>query len=242
MLVCSAARHADTTALVWDRRVSYASWSRAPRRSRPRCTRSVSIPATASCCSLPNDIALFEVLFALFRLGALPIMALPPHRQFEIESFCRQADAVAYVIADRAGGFDYRGLARKVRAGVPSLRHVIVAGEAEEFTQLSSLDAPARDFQKRDPADVGLFQLSGGSTGVPKLIPRTHDDYVCSLHSGVAATRLTASDVYLVALPALHNFPLSSPGALGTLLVGGTVVLARSGTPDDTFALIAREA
>lgn len=25
--------------------------------------------------------------------------------------------------------------------------------------------------------EVALFQLSGGSTGTPKLIPRTHNDY-----------------------------------------------------------------
>ena len=28
-----------------------------------------------------------------------------------------------------------------------------------------------------DPTDPCIFQLSGGTTGVPKLIPRTHNDY-----------------------------------------------------------------
>ena len=28
-----------------------------------------------------------------------------------------------------------------------------------------------------DPEDPAVFQLSGGTTGIPKLIPRTHNDY-----------------------------------------------------------------
>ena len=28
-----------------------------------------------------------------------------------------------------------------------------------------------------DPLEPALFQLSGGTTGVPKIIPRTHNDY-----------------------------------------------------------------
>jgi 2,3-dihydroxybenzoate-AMP ligase len=193
---------------------------------------------------LPNSAELFELIFALFRLGAVPVMAHAAHRRLEIESFAEQSGAVAYVIADRHAGFDYRELARAVRAAQPSLRQVIVAGEAQEFAALSELSAGAHDPLTTAPpssAQVALFQLSGGSTGTPKLIPRTHDDYMCSLRSALNVCRLDSQSVYLVALPALHNFPLSSPGSLGVWLAGGTVVLAKSATPDEAFPLIERE-
>ena len=32
-----------------------------------------------------------------------------------------------------------------------------------------------------EPHELAFLQLSGGTTGVPKLIPRTHDDYIYSL-------------------------------------------------------------
>lgn len=190
---------------------------------------------------LPNIPEFFAVLFALFRLGALPVLALPAHRRAEISAFCAQTRAVAYVIADRDGGFDYRTLARELCAGSEDLRQVIVVGEPQEFIALEELYREPMSLPEPHAEDIAFFQLSGGSTGVPKLIPRTHDDYLYSLRASAEICALGTDSVYLVALPAPHNFPLSSPGSLGTLHAGGRVVLARRPTPDEAFPLIARE-
>jgi 2,3-dihydroxybenzoate-AMP ligase len=88
---------------------------------------------------------------------------------------------------------------------------------------------------------VALFLLSGGTTGLPKLIPRTHDDYVYNLRASAEVTGLDEDTVYLAALPVSHNFALACPGILGTLHAGGTVVMAPSPSPADAFALIERE-
>ncbi len=42
-----------------------------------------------------------------------------------------------------------------------------------------------------DPFDVALFLLSGGTTGMPKLIPRTHTDYLYNARESAVATGLT---------------------------------------------------
>ncbi|WP_426752083.1 (2,3-dihydroxybenzoyl)adenylate synthase [Myxococcus sp. Y35] len=191
---------------------------------------------------LPNIAEFFEVIFALFRLGALPVFALPAHRSSEIGYFCAFTEAAAYVIADKHGGFDYRALAEQVRGACPTLKHVIVVGDAGPFTPLSRLYAAPTELPAGPSAsDVAFFQLSGGSTGVPKLIPRTHDDYIYSLRGSVEICQLDTSSVYLCALPAAHNFPLSSPGVLGTFYAGGTAVLAPNPSPDTVFPLIERE-
>ena len=189
---------------------------------------------------LPNLPEFLEVCFALFRLGALPVFALPAHRVSEIGYFSEFAQAAAYIIPDKHGGFDYRTLAEQVRAQVPTLRHVIVVGDAGPFRALEELYAEPHALTGPSPRDVAFFQLSGGSTGVPKLIPRTHDDYIYSLRGSVEICQLDERSVYLCALPASHNFPLSSPGTLGTLYAGGTVVMAANPSPDECFALIAR--
>jgi len=62
----------------------------------------------------------------------------------------------------------------------------------------------------------GFLQLSGGSTGVSKLIPRTHRDYAYTLRESARICGLSPRSVYLAALPVAHNFPMSSPGVLGT--------------------------
>lgn len=190
---------------------------------------------------LPNIPEFFAVFFALTRLGALPVLALPAHRETEIQSFLTQTEAVAYIIVDRHWSFDYRELARSLHSQIESLQHIVVVGEAQEFCPLDPLYLPATTLPEPNAEAVAFFQLSGGSTGVPKLIPRTHADYLYSVRISAEICRLTADSVYLVALPASHNFPLSSPGSLGTLSAGGRVVLARHPNPDDAFALIAQE-
>ena len=45
------------------------------------------------------------------------------------------------------------------------------------------------DKLKLDPTDPCIFQLSGGTTGIPKLIPRTHNDYAYNSKHGVESVR-----------------------------------------------------
>jgi 2,3-dihydroxybenzoate-AMP ligase len=194
---------------------------------------------------LPNVPEFVVATFALLRIGALPVYALPAHREQEIAYLCEFAEAVAYLIPDRYLGYDHRELARTVlkRPGT-SLRHVLVAGDAQEFTALADVEA-GRDDGRPLPAvpadEVALFLLSGGTTGRPKLIPRTHDDYAYNLRASAEVCGFDAATVYLAALPAAHNFAFACPGVLGTLAVGGTVVLAPDPSPAESLPLIAAE-
>ncbi|WP_157869233.1 AMP-binding protein, partial [Streptomyces atriruber] len=89
---------------------------------------------------LPNIAEFFETVFALFRIGALPVFALPAHRETEVRYFCEFTEAAAYVIPQQLGGFDYRGLAAKLVDEIPTLRHVFVAdGDAGPFEALSDV-------------------------------------------------------------------------------------------------------
>ncbi|WP_438011460.1 (2,3-dihydroxybenzoyl)adenylate synthase [Sorangium sp. So ce321] len=237
-----AAQHPRRIALVSDdRRLSYGELDQRADRLAAGLLRLGIRPGDRVVVQLPNIAEFFEVCFALFRLGALPVLALPAHRRAEITYFCEHTEAVAYVVADRDGGFDYRELARQVRREAGTVKHVLVAGEPGEFTALSSLHDEPVELPRPDPGDVAFFQLSGGSTGVPKLIPRTHDDYLYSVRASAEICALDAGSVYLAVLPVAHNFTLSSPGSLGALCAGGRVVLSRRPSPDEAFPLIERE-
>jgi 2,3-dihydroxybenzoate-AMP ligase len=190
---------------------------------------------------LPNIAEFVTVSVGLFRIGALPVFALPGHRRNEITQVARWAEAVAYVIPGTHQGYDYRTLAAEVLDGVPSLEHVLVAGEPGRFTSLDQSEAEPRETAGPAPEDVAFFLLSGGTTGTPKLIPRTHDDYAFQLRATAAALGIDTDGVYLAAQPVANNAVLGCPGVLGTLLAGGKVVMATSASPDEAFALIERE-
>lgn len=193
---------------------------------------------------MPNRAEFLEALFALFRLGAVPVMCLPAHRHAELAAIAQASSAVALVVAQDGAGFSYVDLAQRIRREVPTLRHVIAAGPATaraltaDGAGSGDLYLPAAEQPAPSSGAVALLQLSGGSTGIPKLIPRTHDDYLYSVRRSVEVCGLSESSVYLAVLPASHNFPLSSPGILGALWAGGTVALTEDPSPSSAFAFI----
>ncbi|WP_405012629.1 (2,3-dihydroxybenzoyl)adenylate synthase [Kitasatospora sp. NBC_01539] len=193
---------------------------------------------------LPNTAEFFEVFFGALRAGVVPVMALPAHRRAELSYFCEFADARALFVPDRHAGFDHRALAAEVLAAVPGLGEVVVVGDAGPHTPVDALRAAGAGAPPPEPpaaSDLAFLQLSGGSTGLPKLIPRTHDDYLYSVRESARICELGPDSVYLCALPAAHNFPLSSPGTLGTFWAGGRVVLAPDPSPGTALPLIERE-
>ena len=195
---------------------------------------------------LPNVPGFVTLLLALFKVGAIPVLALPQHGEHEIGYMLDHSGATAYAVARTFKGKDCLPMARALRATRPSLRHILVSGEpaADDVIALDHLETtrpPAADLPVPDACDVALFLLSGGTTGVPKLIPRTHDDYALNLRESARLCGFDESTVYLAALPAAHNFPLGCPGILGTLHSGGRVVFAPSLDAESALSLIEAE-
>lgn len=200
---------------------------------------------------LGNSIELVYAFFALMRIGVIPVMALPAHRHAEIRRFAEHAQASAYLIPADGKGFDYRALARTVQAEVPSLRLVIGAGEAGPGVAALGelLSAPAsgatlarvRGEAACDPSDVALMMLSGGTTGMPKFIPRTHNDFVYNCKQSGAVAGFGPETVYLALLPMAHGYTLSSPGILAALAHGGRVVVAHDVHAEAVFPLVEKE-
>ncbi|MFJ4439337.1 (2,3-dihydroxybenzoyl)adenylate synthase [Streptomyces sp. NPDC088923] len=199
---------------------------------------------------LPNVAEFVLLWFALQHLGAVPVHAMPGHRRAELTHLIRLSGAVACVVPDRHARHDHRTLMREVLAGLPrqDACQVIVVGDPgphEDFVPYAALrrTESARRAVEDPPApgDLALLLLSGGTTGLPKLIPRTHDDYAYNARAAAEVCGLDARSVYLAVLPVAFNFTLACPGVLGTLFAGGTVVLAPDPSPQTGFALIARE-
>ena len=92
-----------------------------------------------------------------------------------------------------------------------------------------------------DPFEAALFLLSGGTTGLPKLIPRTHTDYLYNARETAKVCALEAGSRILISLPAEHNFPLACPGLLGALLTGAAAVFTQSTRAEELAEIISRE-
>ena len=250
MVERTAARVPDKTAVVHDgRHVSYAELIAKSARLADGLFRLGIRPLDRVVMQLPNGLEFVFVYLALCRIGAIPVMALRAHRHAEVRHFVRASGAVGYVIADRLGNFDYRTLAVEVQAEFPALRHVIVAGEplaGQVALQALADDAAAKglaapSIPRPDPGEVATMLLSGGTTSMSKLIPRTHDDYVLNARLCAQAAGFREDTVLMAVLPLGHNYNLASPGLLGAFYCGATAVVASSTDTDHVFELIQRE-
>jgi len=195
---------------------------------------------------LPNVIEFAYLYFALQKIGAIPVLALPPHRFREISYFVELSEAKAIFTPAAHKEFSYIDMVARIRANAPHLTHHVVFGEAPEGTSSLTelIETPSggspQDLEKIEinPTDPALFLLSGGTTGIPKLIPRTHNDYAFNTETAVSVTAITPDSVLLDILPIGHNLPLACPGLQGFLSQGACTVLHTSASPDAVFPLI----
>lgn len=249
----SADRHPDDVAVVdGTLRITYGELT---ARADAAATRMRTLGITSGdriVVQLPNVWQTVVLTLACLRAGVVPVMALPGHRRHEMSYFVEHAEAVAVAVPDASGDFDHQDLARTLVREHENLRHVLVAGDrvGEDSIDLAGLCAPPDaavaerqwwDGHEPDSSDIALFLLSGGTTGVPKLIPRSHDDYVYNAEESARVCGFDERTVYLVSVPVTHNFPLACPGVLGTLLVGGRVVMVPTPSPARAFPVIERE-
>jgi 2,3-dihydroxybenzoate-AMP ligase len=199
---------------------------------------------------LPNGWQFVVLTLACFRVGIIPVMALPAHRRHELLYLAAHSESVAIAVPDSLKDFDHRALGHAIAAATESLRWVLVSGTAaEDDVDLDQILQPGADAGARgrvdalapSPESAACFLLSGGTTGLPKLITRTHNDYAYNVRATSVVSGFDCDTIYLGTLPASHNFPLACPGILGALFVGGTAIMLPSPEPARGFATIERE-
>ena len=199
---------------------------------------------------LPNIPEFVYLYLALQKLGVIPVMALVAQRYNEIQHFVKLSEAAGYAVPERIGDFAFTELAEQIQREHAHLRFIFVAGQVKQpgCIALSELLQTESGLPRErlaeiaiDPTLPALFQLSGGTTGVPKLIPRTHNDYIYNSQAAAAINDIHPDDALLAVLPLAHNFPLACPGIQGFLMHGARTVLSTSTRPEDILHLIELE-
>lgn len=195
---------------------------------------------------LPNLPEFLYTYFACLRIGAIPVLSLPVHREAEVRFFLEHTGARFYVIPDRWRTYDHQAMAAQLRTQVPSLEHVLVTGTAVQPGNLSLTEVMNAglnmttdlDAYRPDPNDCALMLLSSGTTGRSKLIPRTHNDYDYLSRTLAQLFQFNTETVSLAVAPVAHAWTLGNPGIQGTLLFGGTVVISPGTEAETVFQQI----
>jgi 2,3-dihydroxybenzoate-AMP ligase len=232
-------RYSSRIALIdGERQYTYADVDRRSTRLALSLLDAGLKPLDRAVLTLPNVAEFVILYFALQKIGAIPIAALATHRYAEVSQFVRIAQATACFYPERQSDFEFAPMVQRVREESPYLKHCVSLRALRELIERAP-QRPASDLTKIriDPTDPCIFQLSGGTTGVPKLIPRTHNDYAYNSKTAAPVCGVTGDSVLLLALPIAHNLPLACPGIQGYFFSGGKVVLSPTTRPEDMLRL-----
>lgn len=181
-----------------------------------------------------NSSELLIAFIGCLKAGLIPICTLAAHREHEIGYIARHAQARAHIVQGDDPKFDLIAFAERMKPEIPSMHAVVsTRGAARTGTarleDLMAREEPAAARAKlqalpRDPFQAAVFQLSGGTTGVPKLIPRFHNEYLYNMLAVARFLEYRNDDVMLMPLPMVHN--ASTSCAWGpVLLVGGVFAI-----------------
>ncbi len=196
---------------------------------------------------LMNRVDVFYIVFGLNQIGAIPIMCLPRHRKAEVsyEAIHHEAKGIVMPAGEK---FNFTGMVDEFRDEIPNCKvFLTLGGEAPKgWTSVEDLLKQAvedkhpqayLDQYKPHPDDIFIEHLSGGTTGIPKGIPRTYNDQICQWDYQGRALGFTDESVPLVGLPVLHNaamVELYGPA----IFRGASTILSPSPRPESMFELI----
>lgn len=188
---------------------------------------------------LPNWNEFVVAYFACQKIGAIPVLLIERYRQFEIDRLARLTGAKAWFVPKSTQKVDFVPIIEDVINGSVEITNVITVRGTVEKSGFSSFEklieqndltpANLEELRKRnpDPLQVAHMGPTGGSSGDPKLVPRTHNSLECAVEYCSLSWDQHCEDINLLVGPIAHDLSFTK-GFLGSIITLGKVVFLDS--------------
>lgn len=216
-----------------DRSISYAEYGRAVAALADVLTR-INVAGERVIVLVPNSIEANLAILGSLVAGAQVTMLNPAYTLAEIEPLIEAADPKAMILL---AGSESHGPAAAAAAGI---EHVLRIGEGElSLPNLIESDKPRPGIQIK-PNDLASLMFTGGTTGKPKGVDRTHRSLVDAIAGMDEAwpTRLD-DEVWLNVAPVSHIWGFLM-GCFNPIYSRSTLVIVRRFSPDLVIEAIER--
>jgi 2,3-dihydroxybenzoate-AMP ligase/mycobactin salicyl-AMP ligase len=201
---------------------------------------------------LPNWHEFIYSYFAIQKIGAIVVLLIERYRQHEINHLISLTGATAWIVPFKYKKYDFIPIINDVRNDNPQMQHVItVRGKVDQrgFFSLDQLIDQAAltdenvaklNDARPDPMEVAHMGPTGGTTGLPKIVPRTHNSLITGITFCSSSWDQNNEEVNLVAGPIGHDLSFSK-GFMGSIITLGKIVLLDSTDNKDICEAIEKE-
>ena len=206
---------------------------------------------------IPNWAEFVYAYYGLHKIGAIPVMCIPRFSQREMEHFCEITEANAWIVPLQFEKIDYIPMIESIRSHQSLLKHILIIDTTErskeqwprgtlsfnDLLKKVDLSRYPRDYLQSfrpDPDEICHLMPTGGTTGLPKLVPRTHNDWLCNIEYRAKAWQRSPHDITLIATPITHNMAIEV-SMNPSFLTGGKVVMIPSTRPREILEAIEKE-
>ena len=200
---------------------------------------------------LPNWPQFVIAYFALQKAGLIMVPLTVNHTAREIAHLAELTRPKGWILPDHYRKIDFLPVIHQTKKKTTGLDKIILCAQKipEGYLGLDDLMQPgakdqdirtALESARPDPRDVCQILPSGGTTGLPKGAPRTHNDYICNIEYKSRAWHMNVTDTCLVASPVGHNLALLVC-VTGPVFHGATIVMLDSTYPRDFCQMVQDE-
>jgi 2,3-dihydroxybenzoate-AMP ligase/mycobactin salicyl-AMP ligase len=167
----------------------------------------------------PNWHEYIYAFFAMQKIGAITVLLIPRHNQLEIKHLARLTEPVAWILPEWYAKVDYQPVIDDVLKENPGIKYIIQVrpGGKGKYLNLDKLIEQAeltkdnlKELENRrpDPDEVSHIMPTGGTTGLPKASPRTHNCYIENIEYHSRAWEITSNDTLMVITPVGHSMAM----------------------------------
>ncbi len=200
---------------------------------------------------LPNWHEFIIAFYALQKIGAIVVLLVARHGVAEINYLSGLTHPKAWIGPDQYKKTEYLPMLKNVMEQNKELKHLISVRSPgnKAFTPLEKLieagkrttaNLAALAARRPDPMEVSIILPTGGTTGMPKAVPRTHNDYIASVEYHTKAYEVTSEDTMLTSAPVSHAQAIHNCVG-GAFFNYAKYVLTDSTNADDICRIIERE-
>lgn len=200
---------------------------------------------------LPNWNEFVFAYFALQKIGAIPVLLIDRYRQFEINHLISLTGATFWIVAEKYKKTDYLPIVEDVVKKHPQLKNIILTrseGHGPFLSmeklihevKLDMLNLQRLAQRRPDPMQVAHMGPTGGTTGAPKIVPRTHNSLITGTEYCSKSWEQSNQDINLLAGPIGHDLTFSK-GFIGSIITCGKIVFLDSTDDKEIYETMERE-